>query len=254
MTLSSSSISSSGADVAVAAFTATNVRIADLFDKQPIENFAHGETVFFQGDLARHVFEITEGVMRLCKVLLDGRRIISGFLFPGDVIGLSQSRRYMYGAEAVNSIKLRRISRRSLDEAIDRSSYLRPQIFASMCNEMAAVQEQMEMLSCKNAEERVCSFLVSMRKRQMAAGRSAVVIDLAMTRLDIADHLGMTIETVSRNLTKLAKKGVLAEVERYSVRISKPDALEELSGGCWDDAEDELPSSFYGARTCNSRH
>lgn len=252
MTISSSSISASQANVRIASYNAINPCIADLFDRQPIECFAQGENMFFQGDLAKHIFEITDGVVRLCKILMDGRRVISSFLFPSDVIGLSQTRHFIYGAEAVNAVKIRRISRRSLDEAMDRSPLLRPQIFTSMGIEMAAAHEQMEMLSCKNAEERVCYFLVSLRKRQIADGLNSIVIDLAMTRLDIADHLGMSIETVSRNLTKLTTKGVLADVERFSLRIAKPDVLEELAGGLWDDAGDELPSTF--SRAVASRH
>lgn len=251
MTLLSSSISATRADASAAAFGTMNSSIADLFERQPIECFTQGETVFFQGDFAKHVFEIAEGVVRLCKILMDGRRVISGFLFPGDIVGLSQTRRFIYGAEAVNEVKIRRINRRSLDEAIDRSPLLRPQIFASMCNEVAAVQEQMVLLSCKTAEERVCSFLASLRKRQIAAGANPSVIDLAMTRLDIADHLGMTIETVSRNLTKLAKKGVLTEVERCSVRIARPDVLEDLAG---DEVDDEFPSVPARATSLRSQH
>lgn len=212
--------------------------LAGLFEKQPIERFNPGETVFFEGDPAKHVFEVTEGVVRLCKILVDGRRIVTGFLFAGDVIGVSQKRRFMYGAEAVTPVKLRRITRRCLEEAVELSSQLRPQVFAKLCDEMAAVQEQMVLLSCKSAEERVCSFLASLMKRCSASRSSAATIELPMTRLDIADYLGVTIETISRNLTKLARKGILADVERFSLCVLKPQALEELAG-IWDEEDDE---------------
>jgi CRP/FNR family transcriptional regulator len=214
-----------------------------LFDRQPVEWFDAGESIFFEGDPAKHIFEVTEGVVRLCKILVDGRRIVTGFLFAGDIIGVSQAKRFIYSAEAVGPVKLRRVTRRSLDEAVEASSTLRPQVFAKLCEEMAATQEQMVLLSCKNAEERVCSFLASLMKRTATSRFGAAVIELPMSRLDIADFLGMTIETVSRNLTKLAKKGVLAEVERFSLRVLKPQLLEELAG-IWTEEEDEQPSRY----------
>jgi CRP/FNR family transcriptional regulator len=255
MTLSTNVISTSKTVPPLAAFAGSEIGLEDLFDKQPMERFQPGETVFFEGDPARHVFEITEGVIRLCKVLVDGRRVISGFLFAGDIVGVSQKRRFIYSAEAVNGVKVRRINRRSLDEAVDKSSTLRPQVFARMCDEMAAVQDQMVLLSCKNAEERVSSFLASLMKRHRVAGQASIVIDLPMTRQDMADYLGMTIETVSRNLTKLAKKGVLANVERFSLRVLKPVMLAELSGGWWeDDEEDEFVPAPRGAAALTSHH
>jgi CRP/FNR family transcriptional regulator len=225
-----------------------------LFDKQPVERFEPGETLFFEGDPAKHVFEITDGVVRLCKILVDGRRIVTGFLFAGDVVGISQPQKYTYGAEAITPTKVRRVSRRSLDEAIEFSSVLRPQVFAKLCDEMAAAQEQMVLLSCKSAEERLCSFLVFLMKRTRKSFPGNVMLDLPMTRLDMADYLGLTIETVSRNLTRLAKRGVISEVERFSLRVLKPQMLEDI-GGIWDDdGEDCAMRSTRSASGASYRH
>jgi CRP/FNR family transcriptional regulator len=240
MTLLDHAVSAATSNALLGQFPEQGWGFETLFDKQPTETFSSGETLFFEGDPARHVFEITEGVVRLCKMLMDGRRVICGFLFEGDVVGMSQRHRFMYSAEAVNGLKVRRITRRSLDEAMERTPKLRPQIFSRMCDEMEAVQRQMVLLSCKNAEERVCSFIVELMDRQALPGERPILIDLPMTRLDMADYLGMTIETVSRNLTRLAKKGVLTNVERSTLRIAKPRLLKELAG-IWaeeDDAED----------------
>ena len=100
--------------------------IETLFERQPVERFAAGETVFFEGDTAKHVFEITDGVVRLCKLLVDGRRIVTGFLFAGDVIGVSQRHRFGYSAEAVTPVKLRRVSRRRGDRFFARRSFDMP--------------------------------------------------------------------------------------------------------------------------------
>lgn len=241
-------------DFQPAALCASSRSLEALFDTQPIERFNPGEAVFFQGDPAAHVFEITDGVVRLCKILVDGRRIVTGFLFAGDVIGLSQPQKYLYGGEAVTPIKLRRLARRTLDEAIEQSSTLRAQVFAKLCDEMAAAQEQLVLLSCKNANERLCSFLAFLLRRHRRSGRANSVIDLPMTRLDIADYLGLTIETVSRNLTRLARRGIIAEVERFSLRVLKSQMLEEI--GCiWDeDEEDDVPQTLRRVSTMCYSH
>ena len=215
-----------------------DLRLATLFDQRPHETFLAGETVFFEGDPARHIFEITEGVLRLCKMLVDGRRVICGFMFEGDIVAVPQHRRFLYSAEAVNDAKVRRITRRTLDEAVEKMPRLRPQMFSCMCEEMEAFQKQMILLSCKNAEERVCSFLVGLMDRQNVPGERPIQIYLPMTRLDMADYLGMTIETVSRNLTKLTQKGVLADVERFTLQVAKPQLLRKLAGDCTDDGFD----------------
>lgn len=205
----------------------------ELFGKRPVEHFHAGAPVFHEGDNARHVFEVTEGVLRLFKLLVDGRRVVTGFRFPGNVVGFSQASRFLYGAEAVTDAKVRRVSRGALNEAIENSPEIRPRVFAKLCSEMASAEEQMVLLSCKNAEERLCSFLLSLWKRQESAGS---LVALPMSRLDIADYLGLSIETVSRNLTKLAGKGVLSRVERFSLRIIKPHVLEEIAG-VWEEDE-----------------
>ncbi len=238
MTIQNLSFSDSVINAAVRQFHHDDQSLGALFDKQPVENFEPGESVFFEDDPTKHIFEVVEGVLRLCKILVDGRRVICGFLFAGDIVGVSQQHRFNYGAEAVNAVKIRRVNRRALEDAIERSPRMRPQVFSRMCDEMNALQQQMVLLSCKSAEERVCSFLAKLMKRQAIPGEHPILIDLPMTRLDMADYLGLTIETVSRNLTKLAKKGVLADVDRFSLRVVKPNLLNELAG-IWSEDEDE---------------
>jgi CRP/FNR family transcriptional regulator len=218
--------------------------LESLFDKQPVERFAAGTGIFFQGDPARHVFQITEGVARQFRILADGRRVITGFLFAGDIVGLSEGRRLLGGAESVTPVKLKRITRKTLEEAVVMSSVLQPQLLAKLCSDMAAAQSQMVLLSCKTAEERVATFLHLLFKRQAHPGYLPATIELPMTRLDIADYLGLTIETVSRNLTKLAAKGVISAVERFTLHVSKPRLLEEMAG-MTDEEDDLLPVTAH---------
>lgn len=201
-----------------------------IFRKQPIEHLDAGQALFFEGDAARHLFKVTEGTLRIFKIISDGRRVITGFLNAGDIVGVSLRDHYLYSAEAITETKIRRFSRKAFDNEVSNSPQLRPELFARLCDEMAAAQDQMVLLSRKNAEERVCTFLLKELRRGHAQGRMNAVVDLPMTRLDIADYLGLTIETVSRTMTKLANKGIVASSGRHAVRILKQGALAQLSG------------------------
>jgi CRP/FNR family transcriptional regulator len=204
--------------------------LQSLFRKLPVEQLETGRSLFFEGDPAKHLFELVEGVLRIVKIMADGRRVITGFLFPGDLVGVSLRNHYLYSAEAVTPAKLRRFSRKTFEDIVSGSPELRPQLFARLCDEMAAAQDQMVLLSCKNAEERLCSFLLQQLRRKQEQDRSASVVDLPMTRLDIADYLGLTIETISRTVTKLTNRGIINPVGRHSIHIAKPGMLAHLAG------------------------
>lgn len=206
-----------------------------LFGTQPVEKFAAGTAVFWEGDAAEHVFAVVEGVLRIHRLLPDGRRVITGFMYPGDLIGISLRDRYLYTAEAVTATKVRRFARPRFQEEISKSPALGPQLFARLCDEMAAAQDQMVLLARKSAEERVCSFLLAIARRLSVVGQAASVVDIPMTRLDMADYLGLTIETVSRTMTRLASRGVIAANGRHAVVIRKPDILAALAGGNEED-------------------
>ena len=143
--------------------------------------------------------------------------MITGFIYPGDLLGVSLRDRYLYSAEAVTPTKLRRFSRQRFQDEIGRSPELRPQLFAQLCDEMAAAQDQMVLLARKNAEERVCSFLLLIARRIHRQPQAAPVIEIPMTRLDMADYLGLTIETVSRTMTSLTGRGIIATAGRHAL-------------------------------------
>ena len=214
----------------VVAFDAAPICLQSLFSKQPLEQLDAGGTLFFEGDQAKHLFELVEGVLRVFKIMADGRRVITGFLYPGDLVGVSLRNHYLYSAEAVTPARLRRFSRRAFEDTVGSSPELRPLLLARLCDEMAAAQDQMVLLSCKNAEERLCSFLLRQLQRKREQDRSCSIVDLPMTRLDIADYLGLTIETVSRTMTRLTNKGIVGPAGRHSIRILKARMLAHLAG------------------------
>lgn len=204
--------------------------LQSLFSRQPVEKFEPGTAVFWEGDEAAHVFEVVSGVLRIYKILSDGRRVITGFMYPGDLIGVSLKERYLYTAEAVTRIQVRRFARQRFQEEINRSPELRPQLFARLCDEMAAAQDQMVLLARKSAEERVCSFLLHIARRLDGEAASLTVVEIPMTRLDMADYLGLTIETVSRIMTRLTSRGVIAPSGRHAVVLRKKEKLAALAG------------------------
>jgi len=213
--------------------------LAHVFHRQAVERFEAGATVFWQGDPANQVFEVVEGVLRIAKIMGDGRRVITGFVHPGDLVGISVRDRYLYSAEAVVPVRLRRMPRRRFEEAVERSPELRPELFARLCDEMAAAQEQMVLLARKSAEERVASFLIRLSEREHGRLEAGEVVDLPMNRIDMADYLGLTIETVSRTMTKLSSRRVIANAGRHGIVVLDPERLMALAG---DGEPDEAPA------------
>lgn len=216
-----------------------------LFCRQPVELLQPGQALFFEGDAAKHVFEVLEGALRIFRIISDGRRVITGFIYDGDLVGVSLKGNYLYSAEAVVPTKIRRLTRRTFDAATQDSEELRPQVFERICDEMAAAQDQLVLLSSKSAEERLCTFLLKHLRRTAAKNGVQSLIQLPMTRQDMADYLGLTIETVSRTITKLATKGILGCVGRHSIRIIKPMLLAQLAG---DDDEYGLEMGLHEER------
>jgi CRP/FNR family transcriptional regulator len=156
-----------------------------------------------------------------------------GFVYPGDIPGASFQYRYLFTAEAVTGVKVRRISRLRFFSLVNESPDLRRQLFALFCDEMSAAQDQMLLLGHKTAEERVVSFLLAVH-RKCAAGNE---IELPMSRLDMADYLGLKIETVSRMMTSLVRRGLIQATGRHRIALSKLSVLRDIVGRDEDEAD-----------------
>lgn len=210
--------------------------LAGIFAGQTIERLESGEALFWQGDTAHDLFEIVSGALRTVRVLSDGRRVITGFLFPGDLVGVSPKDRYPATVEAITPARVRRLARRHFEDVVERRPGLRPQVIERLCDEMTAAQEQVVLLARKSAEERVASFLLALARRGGEEPYAGCRLFLPMTRLDVADYLGLTIETVSRIMTRLATRGIIANEGRHIV-IRRPAALAEIA---MDDDDSDL--------------
>ncbi|AFL54841.1 MULTISPECIES: Crp/Fnr family transcriptional regulator [Sinorhizobium] len=208
-----------------------------LFSRQALERFEPGEAIFWEGDEATHIFEVEDGMLRALRLLGDGRRIIVGFLRTGDLLGVSLKERYLYTVEAISPVQLRRFPRRRFEDEVARDPRLQEQLFSKLRDEMTAAQDQAVLLSRRSAEEKLANFLLLMKERGNSEHRA--IVDLPMTRLDIANYLGMTIETVSRTITKLANGGIIAAAGRRSIKVLKMEPLRLLAEG--DEGEHWMP-------------
>ncbi|MBX6323264.1 MAG: helix-turn-helix domain-containing protein, partial [Rhodospirillaceae bacterium] len=192
------------------------------------------ETVLFaEGDPATHLFAVIKGVLRLCRLLADGRRSITGFAYPGDVIGIAVSNSYAYSAETVTECELRRMPRSAVTHLLESSPELARHMYALVSNELLAAQDQMLLLGRKTAPERVASFLLRLAERGRPGGGEARRVSLPMSRADIADYLGLTPETVCRVLTRMRQCGVIKLTNAQTVDLLDVEALRRLA----EDAE-----------------
>lgn len=185
-------------------------------------------TFIHQGEEAESVFSVTEGVVRLYKLLSDGRRQIIGFAMPGDFLGLALHSRYGFSADAVDDVALCRFDRREFDKLVTAKPHFLRRLHEFATHELVIAQEQMTLIGRRSAEERIAAFLIAMQERWTRIRGPSVTIQLPMQRLDIADYLGLTIETVSRTMTKLARDGVILIVPE-AVRVLDPKRLNALA-------------------------
>ena len=187
------------------------------------------QIVFQEGDAVEHVFNVTSGVVKLYKLLLDGRRQITGFLLPGDFLGLASRTGYSYSAEAVTGVSLCRFPRYRLEETFDRFPHLQRRLFDIANDELVAAQDQMLLLGRKTALEKIFSFLLCLSEREQRRGAEPGPVELPMTRGDIADYLGLTIETVSRTLSQLKNDSLITQKSLTEIELTNLGALQEIT-------------------------
>ncbi len=216
---------------AVANTVRTNIQAATpLMVISSLHKKAAGETVFAEGDDADSVYEVVSGMVRLYKLLPDGRRLITGFLSAGHLMGLAPEGVCVYTAEALTEVTLCRYKRTAFERLIDEVPGFAKRLLAATSHELRAAQDQMLLLGRKAASEKLASFLIMLAEQQEDEDE----IDVPMTRSDIADYLGLTIETVSRTLTKLRQDGLIALPNPTRIEILDREQLEDLAAGGTD--------------------
>ena len=169
--------------------------------------------IFGEDEPAEYLYKVISGSVRTYKILGDGRRQVGGFYLPGDIFGLEFADEHSLSAEAVNDARVLVVKRSALTQLANRDPSVAQELFALTGRELHRVQDRI-LLLIKNARERVASFLLEMAERASENN----TIELPMSRQDIADYLGLTIETVSRTLTSLEAASAI-EVSPSSRRI-----------------------------------
>ncbi|MCS3502852.1 MULTISPECIES: helix-turn-helix domain-containing protein [Bradyrhizobium] len=170
--------------------------------------YRKGTEIFGEKEPAVYVYQVKQGAVRSYKLLSDGRRQIAAFHLAGDIFGLENGNQHRFTAEAVVETVVRLIKRESLQSAATRDGVVSHNLLSMTTRNLEHAENHMLLLGRKTAVEKVAAFLLEMDCRTGADKMS-----LPMTRLDIADYLGLTLETVSRVLTSLRKAGVLTFVD-----------------------------------------
>jgi len=207
--------------------------LARLAEASTTRLLAKGQSFIEEGAPSTDFFNVTAGTVKLYKLLPDGRQQITGFAQTGHFLGLAVSHTYAFSAEALEPVQLCRFSRPKLRAMLDDFPALEKRLLETACSELAAAQDQMLLLGRKTAKERVASFLLSRVKDGSQCCQFNNRIHLPMNRLDIADYLGLTIETVSRTLT-MFKRARRIEIPSGSEIIVLDYAwLQQLAAGLY---------------------
>jgi CRP/FNR family transcriptional regulator, anaerobic regulatory protein len=201
----------------------------DRLGQATVRKLEAKEHVFCEGDPRIHVFRIEMGVVAVYKTLVDGRRQIIDFAYPGDLIGLGMLSEHVLSAQATCPSKVRCLSAVALERAAEEDAHLALRLYKAVCQELAATRSLLVTVGQRSAMERIASFLLMLHRR--AGERPSAAIKLSMRRSDIADLLGLTIETVSRTLTKLRSLGVIGIEQGTTVHLHDIKRLEELASG-----------------------
>jgi CRP/FNR family transcriptional regulator, nitrogen fixation regulation protein len=192
-----------------------------------ILKFRKGEIVYAQGDPANDWFEVVSGTVRTCLLYSDGHRQLTGFFYPGDVFGIDTGR-YSASAEAVTAVTLRRCGRGFGNDA--REEDARP-VRGALESALSSAQACIFLLGRRTAAERMAAFLLATAGRF----RADRPIHLPMSRSDIADHLGLTIHTVSRTLSEFVRRELISLNGPQAITLVDREGLKRLADGACDD-------------------
>jgi CRP/FNR family nitrogen fixation transcriptional regulator len=185
--------------------------------------FARNMEIYGENESADYLYKVVSGVVRTYKLLNDGRRQIGSFYLPGDIFGLEIGGEHTSSAEAVAVSKIQVIKRSAVIALAGRDKEVARQLLSLTAMELRRAQDHI-MLLLKTAQERVVGFLLEMAERNHASE-----FDLPMSRQDIADYLGLTFETVSRTVTRLANSGVIAVPTSRHIVLRRRGALNRMN-------------------------
>jgi CRP-like cAMP-binding protein len=188
-------------------------------------SISRNNEIYGEGEPADYLYKVVSGAVRTYKALADGRRQIGGFYVAGDFFGFETGDEHTFSAEAVTECKVLMIKRSTLMTLAERQHEVARELWTITGKELRRVQDHI-MLLVKSAQERVAAFLLEMSERNSAGN----AVELPMSRQDIADYLGLTIETVSRTLTHLANAATIELSSSRRIVLRNRPALSALNG------------------------
>ena len=199
--------------------------------------YRRGESIFRQGDTFTSIYAVRAGMVKSTVINARGEEQITGFYFPGELIGLNSLHEDFYSGTsiALETVSVCEIPFVKLDELSALLPELRRQLMRQMSQEISDEQNMMLVLAKTSAEEKLGNFLIRLSLRFKRLGFSATQFRLTMSRVDIGNYLGLAVETVSRTLTKLQQRGVI-KVEGKEVAILDMEGL-----ACLNDTGEERP-------------
>ena len=213
-------------------------RFFAVFDEAPVRELAAGETLIYEGDPADYVYNSLEGMLMLFRSGSDGRRQVIGYLWPNNFVGLSSLGHYRFSAKAITPVRVAFRRRDALEKLFADDPDAEHQFVNMVFRVLEGVLDLVYTLGQRTSVERIAVFLMFLHNRDQRFGHlletddspDAPVLRLPMTRTDIADFLGLKIETVSRGLRKLSDRSLIELQGSHAVRIVDMAGLETLAG------------------------
>tara|TARA_B100001059_G_scaffold232922_1_gene271736 strand:+ start:152 stop:865 length:714 start_codon:yes stop_codon:yes gene_type:complete len=193
------------------------------------KKFKNKVNIFLQQDEAKKFYNITEGNVKIYQLMDDGRIQIIGFLYPGDFFGSFKKGKYNYCAEAIGDVHVCVFEQNKLDSYIEKNVSLVKELLNQTSHELTLVQDRISVLGKFDATERLSKFIVNISEQRKKIGWQNNPISLPMTRQDIADYLGLTIETVSREISKLKTSNIIKIISPKQIFINDFEKLNHPS-------------------------
>ncbi len=215
-------------------FQATPLRkmtLGDHLEGAPLRGIESKDHLFTEGETKTHVYQVVTGAVCLYKVLADGRRQVIDFAYGGDMIGLGLGPVEACNAQATIATRVRCLPVSALRSILRNEPAVAVKICEALTQELTAIRDHLVCVVQRSATERLVTFLLALSQRNRAKDRDPNTIELPMTRADIGDFLGLTIETVSRTFSKLKASGVLEIDQGTTIRLRDIGVLRALADG-----------------------
>jgi CRP/FNR family transcriptional regulator, anaerobic regulatory protein len=208
--------------------------LAELEGIKYYRSFQAGQLVIWSGDAMDFVASVVTGIATLTQTMEDGRRQMVGLLLPSDFVGRPGRSQAAYDVTAATDLVMCCFRKKPFEAMMARTPHVARRLLDMTLDELDAARDWMLLLGRKTARERIASFLVILARREAASqirpAEGKVMIDLPLTREDMADYLGLTLETVSRQISGLKREGLIALVGKRGVMIADLKALQNAAG------------------------